>query len=108
MFRITTARCAASLLTPLLPLQELPEQRLAPGGIVADGGTGVGQELVELAALRLGGAPMPIEPIIRCLEALPAGNRQADAGFLPFRMPWRLMKLLDAQKNASTKRATLR
>src|SRR5215831_13217525 len=85
-------------LLKLLPFQKLPEQRLARGGIVADGGAGVGQELVELAALRLGRAPMPIEPIIRRLEALPAGNRQADAGFLPFRMSRRLMKLLDTRE----------
>src|SRR5262245_36505184 len=85
-----------SLLASLLPLQELAEQRLSPRRVVDDLGARVGQELVEQAPLRLGRRPMPCEPILGGLEALPAGYRQADAGFVPFRMPWRLMEFLDA------------
>src|SRR5262245_48187956 len=73
---------------PLLPLEELPEQRLPVLGSRARPHLVFAQELIEAAA-RIGGghgAAVAIEPFLRRLEPRPAGQRRIERHFLPFRM----------------------
>src|SRR5689334_22421369 len=81
----------------LLPVQKLAKQRVAPGWIVGNDSPGVGQELLELASLRFSRrrSPIPGEPVVGGFEALPTGDRQADARLLPFRMPRGFVEFLD-------------
>src|SRR2546428_8864147 len=83
-------RCSARDGLILLPLQELPEQRLAILGFRRSRRAHlvVAQELIELAA-RVGGshrAAVAIEPFLGGPEPRPTGQRRIERDLFPFRM----------------------
>src|SRR5262249_61248063 len=72
----------------LLPLQELPEQRLAFLRLRPPAALALVEELIEAAA-GVGGshdAAVAIEPFLRRLESRPAGQRRVECDLFPFRM----------------------
>src|SRR5262249_4677141 len=83
-----TTTCSTRDRLTLLPLEELPEQRLSVLGSRDRPHLVFAQELIEAAA-RIGGSPgaaVAIEPFLRRLEPRPAGQRRIERHFLPFRM----------------------
>src|SRR5262249_47494906 len=86
--------CSARDRLILLPLEELPEQRLSVLGFCGRPHLVFAQELIEAAACIGGshGAAVPIEPFLRRFEPRPAGQGGIERHLLPFRMERRLLQ----------------